>query len=1133
MTSATTPLSEDTCEIPISSRHLVIPRRHPTVVPLPAADPIAPDPEALTAHQTWLTAHSADIDIIIGTAETDPDLAKALDTSTPLAAAVNAALAITPATAAYPNPAAIIDAWLTAHDLPFATAATVELFGITVSGSVSGARQVPPHLRRDRDRSSLDLFADLRFAIAARLRHFLAAASDADYALAREVLTAYHSELPARDLATIQQRALMGFLMPEHTDWVDANLASFPVNRGDHLSHWLLICSLTTEEQAADFPAAYCSWWWMSQRPHVLWTAVAGVGSGVLPCLATWLTQASDSDSVQLMLGIIGCLPSEAAFQFLVDGIDKKHFPAATIAAAGRFPRRALRILAEAAVRSAGTPRGLAIANVLRIQVLAHNELARSESLVLGPAARTVLDQALAANTRRPEAAPDSLPALFTAPPWLKAAQTGTKPTVIKNLTAPTGATLAWREGERESWDTTPIPANPGWNLESWAEIADRIRDTGSAHWYADSQFAAEASEDLVRSVLPAWQPDTWRAETWVRHLVLRLGADALPPVLHLARRQPAPFAELLAPFAAPEAALLAADWLTRSKTARPFALAWLDRHPDVAANTLIPVALGKPGKARAAAEVALRALAASDHADQVAAAAAGYGPAPAQAVAALVADDGTLGLPRVMPPLPSWADPRVLPQILLKDGEHALPEQSVTHLLSMLAISTPAEAYPGVRLAKEICDPSSLANFGWLLFENWRAADHPPKDSWAFETLRWFGDDGTVRRLAPMIRLWPGENGHHRAVAGLDILAAIGGDAALTQLYGISQKAKFKGLKERAARRVTEIADGLGLSAEQLGDRLVPELGLDRAGTLVLDYGARTFTVGFDEQLKPFVADAAGKRLKALPKPGAKDDAVLAPAAHQLFSGLKKDVRTVAGDQISRFELAMVTQRRWTAGEFTDYFVAHPLLRHLVRRLVWATFDEDGRPADTFRVAEDGTLAGIADDEYHLAATAVIGIPHPLHLGTALATWSDLFADYELLQPFPQLGRATAALTDAEKAATNLTRFLAADVPVGRLLGLERRGWRRGTPQDGGVQRWIYRTLPHGGSISIGLDPGIVVGWVLGLGETQQLNAVFIDPGTEGGDFVPQYATYQPFSVLDDVAASELLRDLTEVTAR
>ena len=94
--------------------------------------------------------------------------------------------------------------------------------------------------------------------------------------------------------------------------------------------------------------------------------------------------------------------------------------------------------------------------------------------------------------------------------------------------------------------------------------------------------------------------------------------------------------------------------------------------------------------------------------------------------------------------------------------------------------------------------------------------------------------------------------------------------------------------------------------TADQLADRLVPDFGLDDDGSLILNFGDRRFRVGFDEQLKPTIADEDGARRKVLPKPGSKDDPTLAPAAYALFTGLKKDVKSVAADQIRRFEQAI-----------------------------------------------------------------------------------------------------------------------------------------------------------------------------------------------------------------------------------
>ena len=1135
-TDADTWASEDVCVIPATMRRYVVPRRRREAIEARAISSAA-----AKRYETLLREPSKRRETILADPNSDPTLVEAfrvsghdLATATPLGVATGAAMLLFQnLQSKLKDLTDIVDSWVAARGIVFATTATLELFAIAASelnGGAGGTTSV--HLHKTTQSWQTWKTGDMRFEIAVRLRRHLASASDADYAASSDVITEYRIGTPVRAAAVDWQRLLTSFLMPERTAWVDEDVVG-GVYYQDHLTPWLRLCSISTAQQADEVGGSH--WWTVNGDPRALWTALDGTGADFLPALRKWLSGYIDSDGTQRVLGFIAQLPTDEALQVLIDDLDKKYYPAAVLAAAKRFPRRALRMLASAA--GLDSSRGQAAAHGLRLHALANEDLVREELPNLAPAARARVEEILTTNIHLPVADPATLPVLLVTPPWLTK-QKPQKPLVLQGLVAKPEAAMAWRGTEEQTWSGQRPPERQWRNRTTEDLIASAA--TSTPNWFEISQLLNEASNEQIRPLLAHWDPEGWQAEEWTRPLVGRFGIDALPPILRLARKQPASSGALLMPFACSDVVPLVADWLARVKTARVAANAWLNRHPDVAARALVPTALGKAGKDRDAAELALRTLAANGFEENVTEAAAGYGPDAAVAISAILADDGSLRLPKSMPSIPAWADAAVLPQIALKGGREALPADVVDHLVLMLAISKPGAPYVGVRRVQEICDPASLAAFAWALFQGWRAAEYPSKESWAFDALRWFGDDETVRRLSPMIRVWPGEGGHLRAVAGLDVLASIGGSTALMHLYGISQKAKFKGLKEKAGERIAEIADDLGLTGEQLGDRLVPDLGLEAGGSLELDYGPRRFTVGFDEQLKPYVADEAGKRLKNLPKPGVKDDGELAPAAYQRFSGLKKDVRTLASDQIARMERAMVVQRRWTTAEFREFFVAHPLLRHIVRRLVWATFTEDGTDGGVgsittaFRVAEDLTFADADDDEFALPDDAVIGIAHPIQLGDALAAWSETFADYEILQPFPQLGRPVFALTDEEAASTNLTRFTGIEIPVGKVVGLERRGWRRAAPADAGVQNYILRPIPGNRALLVPLDPGIPVGYIDAIGDNQKFTEVYL--GTDDDSWYSRYdpkANHPLFNTLDAVTASEILRDLTEVTAQ
>ncbi|MFJ2089262.1 DUF4132 domain-containing protein [Streptomyces sp. NPDC087901] len=1009
-----------------------------------------------------------------------------------------------------PHAGSWADSWVRLGGLPFAARATVELFLTEAHWMQRGARRYDPWLEA-RTRAPQAHWTRACRPAADRVRSLLAAADEETYRATVEAL--------ARCRTDAYRRIITAYLAPSETDWV-AGLCADPevTTEQDDAILSLAFCALNSADQARAFTHKPV----ISHSTALIATVAEGIGAAVAPLLGEDLQDHYFyADLVKQVANALVEFPTDEAFLLLLGHSDTKHVRPALMEAMHRYPVRGLRLLTEEVRDHGGTASGIS-RQLLTGHIAAHRSLVERVRPTLDSDLAEIIEPLLNPANRIADAPAGTLPAVLTSPPWTRQPSTP-KPTVVTGLTAVGEPAVQWLPGEREQWAACTSWYTRRHGDGDWEKDVAALRHPLDAPNLQPAWVYVHGPEELVTPLLATWDPtDLWDGSDTLKPILARFGLAALPLLLRVVPRQPSSLASLLLPFVDESVARHMADWSVRLKSIAADARSWFERHGVRAAPMLVPDAVGKVGRARRAAEQALVQIAALHGDAVVRGAAEAYGARVADAVAELLtADPLERALPAVMPTVPGWADPALLPQITVTSGG-ALPPESVRHVLTMLAMSGPGEPYPGLGDVMRAADAASLAEFAWALFEQWRLAALPAKESWALYALGLLGDDGTVRRLTPVIRSWPGEGAHHRAVEGLDVLAAIGSDVALLHLHGISQRVKFKALKVRATEKIAEVAAGLGLTGEQLSDRLVPDFGLDTDGSTVVDYGARTFTVGFDEQLRPYVQDSDGKRRKDLPKPGARDDAESAPAEHKRFMALKKDVRTVASDQVRRLEAAMVAGRSWTAQEFGELFVAHPLLGHLVRRLVWLS-EEDGENT-AFRVAEDRTFADAEDETFVLSVKATVRLAHPLHLGEELTTWSELFANHEILQPFPQLGRAVFALTEEEAGNHRLTRFEGLKVPTGKVLGLERRGWERGVPQDAGVERWISKRLGDDCYLVIALDTGIAVG-VVDMFPDQTLETVWL--GTQPGDYWPRRSYQLRFGGLDAVTVSELLADL------
>ncbi|MFG3341282.1 DUF4132 domain-containing protein [Glycomyces sp. NPDC048151] len=982
-----------------------------------------------------------------------------------------------------------LDAWVLEHGLPFAVSAAVHRLTIWNARSYWGYRDDDMATTRlvDQMRWHWGIGQEASVGVAA-IRGLLAAATEAEYAAVAAAVAA-HRGTPATRLAA-------AFLMPGERAWVAESCEEYPQiqtggqRRPDPML-WYSVDDPALLDRAGltALPADDCP-------PAVVAAILDNLGPASLPVLTETLRRKPKGDERRVLLRAVASLPTDAAVDYLVNRLNEPFVAAAAAASAERFPAAFL----GRATRTAVSPRLAAIVRRIDPETLSETERAAANRFI-GTVAAV------------PEADPSELPALLTAPPWtLKRPKR--KPTVIDGLAAPDTRRLEWTDAERAERESYQESYDAGaWHLQL-------------EHHRTLPIFYAEAPMDLARPYFEQWNGERgYMFRDELQQILWRFGDEAIDKVVAALRTRTERHAVLLPVFSA-GAARLAADWLLRLKTARASALRWFDRHGLDAVPMLVPDALGTDKRARMAAEAALAHLAAQHGADAVAAAAEAFGTEAAAAVRE-AADRDPLEPQGKLPSTAGLDDPELLPQVLLRGGERALPAASVPHLVTVLSLTNHEFPYAGTEVVAEACDAASLARFSWALFELWIANGSDAKGNWTLTQLARFGDDDAVRRLAPMIREWPGDGQHKRAVAGLGVLGAIGTEAALRAIQGIADRVKFKGLKEEARRQIDAIAANLGLTRDQLADRLVPDFGLGEAGALVLDYGPRAFTVRFDEQLKPFVVDDAGKPRKSLPKPGAKDDAAVAEAAYRRFAQLRKDLRTVAADQVRRLEAAMVAARTWTTAEFRQCFAEHAFMGHLARRMVWLA-SADGEPV-AFRVAEDRTYSDVEDDTVELPADASVRLAHPLHFDeAAIAAWSGLFADYEILQPFPQLDRPVMRFTEEERASGELTRFEKIRVEPGPLLGLTSRGWLRCRPEDAGIEPGMYFPLPGGGSLVMDLADGL---WI---GAMEHVPAQTFDLRWSAGGFYDTVSGEKAKSImdgLDPVTVSEILVTLDRLT--
>ncbi len=404
-----------------------------------------------------------------------------------------------------------------------------------------------------------------------------------------------------------------------------------------------------------------------------------------------------------------------------------------------------------------------------------------------------------------------------------------------------------------------------------------------------------------------------------------------------------------------------------------------------------------------------------------------------------------------IKPPTARWLDASVLPPLRSIDGQ-LLSELARTWIFQR-------QAREGGKLHEEVepllpfLDRAGNAAFAHALLDQWFQSDMKSGDRWALDVAGILGDDSIIARLTEPIEHWCQLNRGSRAEWAVHAISMLGTPAALATLDGLIHRyrAKRKYVSEAASSAIQNTADLLGISQDELAERMIPDFGFAGDGVRIFETpGGR-----IRGELQPDF-----KVIWSLPEDeedGTLEGRTLTTDQEDELKDMRKTLKAAATRQALRLEDAMIGGRRWPADAWRQRFENHPLFRSLAERLIWGTYDESGNLLRTFRRYPNGLMADHDGQlEEFSEPAASVGLVHRLDLGEkSAAAWAAHLRRFKVKPLFKQADRPVHRLDPLHGNRTELRLTDGVKVTAGKLRAeLMGRGWSLGKTGDGG---WIH----------------------------------------------------------------------------
>ncbi|WP_254512440.1 DUF4132 domain-containing protein [Anatilimnocola floriformis] len=480
------------------------------------------------------------------------------------------------------------------------------------------------------------------------------------------------------------------------------------------------------------------------------------------------------------------------------------------------------------------------------------------------------------------------------------------------------------------------------------------------------------------------------------------------------------------------------------------------------------------------------------------------------------------------------WLDDTKLPPLRFAQDQQQLTAQQVRYLLYRQ--SRAKEMRPDVEAKPlyALIDRSSSGDFAVSLLAHFFGSKMDAEDRWLLAAAALLGDDRIVAPLMQQIRKWVDANRGKLAEYAAQALALQAGDVALCAVDALSirYRSKQKNIGKAASEAFADTAERLGMTPDELGDRVVPWLGFEPGQPRLIEAGDKKIEVrvGLDHKLE-FRDLVKGKKVASLPSG--------VPAETKAeFKDLNATIREVIKGQLARIENLMVRQFRWPIARWQELYLQHPLLFPFATQMIWAIYDEGNKLVKPFRALEDRTLTDETDTAVALPQQGQIGLVHPLELTPAARqAWATHLADYNIATPILQIARPVISPAE-EDHATKISRKYE-NTPLSAMTfrsRAERLGWQRGSVIDGGCISSYRKSFPgaradailelDGMGISMGLEDSIKLGkfYFVRSGSVEVGSYTYDEPHNEQDERLIAFGDVPP------IVFSETMGDLGKI---